>query len=182
MKRLRTAAILALLGTGCFDPLYEDPDPLGEVTWAVCCVSGQVDTCPCDASDGCPSTFRACAAGTCAESLSQSCYSSDQDAGAAGTWDSGTSTGTDAGMVDAGMPMDGGISTDGGTGTDGGISTDAGPAPDAGTQPGDIGYAPCCDPANHQVTTCACPASGCSNPPFTPCASGRCALTGERCG
>lgn len=190
MNRLLTATLFALLGAGCFDPLYEDPDPLGEVTWAVCCVSGQVDTCPCDSPDGCPATFRACAAGTCAESQSQSC-GPGKDGGASSSQDGGA--GTDAGMTDAGgadagmesdggMPFDAGV-MDGGGGTDAGVQdggTDAGTV-DAGPDDPGPAYGPCCDPNTHRVTTCACPSSGCANAPFTPCAYARCALAGERC-
>ncbi|RKH17307.1 hypothetical protein D7X74_12925 [Corallococcus sp. CA047B] len=177
MNRLLPAVLLALLGAGCFDPLYEDLDPLGEVTWAVCCVSGQVDTCRCESPDGCPAAFRACAEGTCAESLSQSCGGFGTDGGMEQSRDAGTGVNTDAGTsTDGGISIDAGTSTD--AGTDGG--TDAGPM-DAG--PGDPGtaYGPCCNPTTHKVTTCACPASGCANPPFTPCAASRCALEGERC-
>ncbi|MGE6761230.1 hypothetical protein ACQKGO_24655 [Corallococcus interemptor] len=174
MKRPVLASLLALLGA-CFDPLYEDPDLLGEVSWAVCCVRNQVDTCPCDDDDGCNASFRACASGTCAASRNDSCPGpSTQDAGGEPT-DSGTT-------IDAGTTTDAGTSTDGGipadAGTDAGVDagTDAGPQPSSG-------YEPCCSPATHRVTTCVCAASGCgSNPPFTPCASGRCALAGESCG
>ncbi|MFB1481850.1 hypothetical protein [Corallococcus sp. RDP092CA] len=180
MKRFALATLVALLGA-CFDPLYEDPDLLGDVSWAVCCVSGQVDTCPCGGEDGCETSFRACASGTCTTSRNESCAGpSTQDAGGMPT-DGGTST--DAGTeVDAGTEMDAGTSTDGGVpgdaGTDAGVDggVDAGPGPSSS-------YEPCCDPVTRRVTTCVCAASGCgSTPPFTPCASSRCALAGESCG
>ncbi|MBN8226692.1 hypothetical protein JYK02_04130 [Corallococcus macrosporus] len=178
MKRIVLASLLALLAA-CFDPLYEDPSLIGEASWAVCCVGGQVDTCLCEEAEVCDTTFRACAAGTCTVSLSQSCGSvqGSQDAGGADT---------DGGVV----IQDGGTATDAGTSIDAGTSTDAGTATDAGTDAGvDAGpqtppsYEPCCDPSTHRVTTCVCAPSGCgSNPPFTPCASTRCALAGESCG
>ncbi|WP_404370898.1 hypothetical protein ACIHQR_11485 [Corallococcus coralloides] len=171
MKRPVLATLVALLGA-CFDPLYEDPDALGEGSWAVCCVRNQVDTCLCEAPHGCDVAFQACAAGTCTPSLRESCESihGTQDAGA----------GSDAGSpTDAGTTTDGGASTeDGGSPTDAGTPTDGGT--DAGTPP--VNYEPCCDPLTHRVTTCRCEPTGCSGAAFSPCASGRCAPNGESCG
>ncbi|RKH70733.1 hypothetical protein [Corallococcus aberystwythensis] len=183
MNRLVLAPLLALLGA-CFDPLYEDPSLIGEASWAVCCVRGQVDTCLCEEPGGCESSFRACASGTCAASLSDSCggVKGSQDAGGVPA-DGGTSVDAGTGM-DAGTSTDGGVSMDAGTSTDGGVDMDAGTdaGTDAGPQPTQ-GYEPCCDPSSHRVTTCHCAPSGCgTSPPFTPCAAARCALAGESCG
>lgn len=195
VKRFVLATLVALLGA-CFDPLYEDPDLLGEVSWAVCCVSGQVDTCPCADGDTCNTSFKACASGTCTASRNDTCAGpSTQDAGGVPT-DSGViiedaGTTSDAGSwSDAGTTSDAGTSTDGGlpgdAGTDAGVDggTDAGM--DGGTDGGpqiNYGYEPCCHPVTHRVTTCACDTAGCGTaPPFTPCASSRCALAGESCG
>ncbi|RKH90020.1 hypothetical protein D7Y21_08100 [Corallococcus sp. AB045] len=179
MKRLVLAPLVALLGA-CFDPLYEDPDELGEVSWAVCCVRNQVDTCLCEDPDGCEIRFQACSAGTCTPSLRDSCETlpGSQDGGS--SFDGGA--GVDAGTTDAGTGIeDGGTSTDAGTSTDGGIDAGVDAGTDAGPPPV-TNYAPCCDPSTHRVTTCRCEATGCSSASFTPCASGRCALNGESCG
>ncbi|RKG96014.1 hypothetical protein [Corallococcus carmarthensis] len=181
MKRLLLATCIALLGA-CFDPLYEDPEALDEASWAVCCVRGQVDTCFCEEASGCEASFRACAGGTCAASLSESC------GGAQGSQDGGGGVNLDGGGTDAGTSTDAGTESDAGTSTDGGVDVDAGTdagvdgGTDAGPQP-PPSYEPCCDPNSHRVTTCRCAPSGCgTNPPFTPCASARCALVGESCG
>ncbi|AFE06574.1 hypothetical protein COCOR_05781 [Corallococcus coralloides DSM 2259] len=188
MKRLVLATLVALLGA-CFDPLYEDPDELGEESWAVCCVRNQVDTCLCEDPDGCEIRFQACSAGTCTASLRDSCETIPGSLDGGQTYDGGA--GVDAGTTtDGGVIIeDGGTSTDAGTSTDGGTDagvdagTDAGV--DAGTDAGPppvVTYEPCCDPFTHRVTTCRCEATGCSSASFKPCASGRCALNGESCG
>ncbi|WP_223646961.1 hypothetical protein [Corallococcus sp. EGB] len=183
MKRFVLATLVALLGA-CFDPLYEDPDLLGGVSWAVCCVRGQVDTCPCDDGDTCNTSFKACASGTCTASRNDSCAGpATQDAG-------GVPNDGGVNIEDAGTPSDAGTESDAGTATDAGASTDGGIPMDAGVDGGvdggpqpSYGYEPCCPPGTHRVTTCVCAASGCgSTAPFTPCSSGRCALAGESCG
>jgi hypothetical protein len=189
VKKSLLPALLSLLAVACFDPLYEDPGDVDALSWAVCCVGGQVDTCACDSQSGCDMPFRACEAGRCMASFSQACTApgANTDGGVSGldggteadggiSIDAGTDGGTDAGT-------DGG--TDGGVdgGTDGGVDggTDGGPQ-DAGPQPTPT-YGPCCDADTNTVTTCACPASGCGAlPPFTPCANRRCVPQGAVCG
>jgi hypothetical protein len=189
VKKTLLPALLSLLALACFDPLYEDPGQVDALSWAVCCVSGEVDTCACDSELGCEVSFRACEAGRCTSSLSQSCDAP------------GIKTDSGVEIQDAGTQYDGGVSTDAGTPTDGGVSTDAGTdggvqdggvdggvqdggtdggTPDAGPPP--ASYGPCCDPDTNTVTTCACPATGCGAlPPFTPCANRRCVAWGEQC-
>ncbi|GMU08497.1 hypothetical protein [Corallococcus caeni] len=185
MNRLVLATLIALLGA-CFDPLYEDPALLDEASWAVCCVQRQVDTCRCEEPGGCERPFRACASGTCAPSPQDTCapVAGSQDAGNDDP-DGGVS-GEDAGSPDAGTPADAGTGTDAGTSTDAGVDAGTDAGVDAGTDAGPPpapSYEPCCDASTHRVTTCRCAPSGCgSSPPFTPCASTRCALAGESCG
>ena len=105
----------------------------------------------------------------------------------------GTATGGGGGSSDGGVIFDGGFA-DGGIsdgGADGGISDGgagggsgggAGGGSGGGTGGGSGGgtggggtgtsFEFCC--LNARVTTCACPLSGCTNSPFTPCPGGGC--------
>lgn len=148
--------LLGFFAAACFDPLYEDGQPLTS-RWVNCCNEGTVNTCFCEDARTCEQTFFACAEGRC--TTNPQCVfpvgggSGTSDAGPSfgggGMWseDAGSITGGGSGTYDAGSPTGGG---------GGSMSS----------------YELCC--VNARVTTCECASSGCSNAPFTPCAGNAC--------
>lgn len=204
MKRALLLSLSVLAIASCFDPLYESGDPLTSGWVLCCpggaidtcfCDSPEALTCrasvfPC--ANGTCSASPTCGAGggSAGGGTATGGGSTTMDAGSAG---GGTSTGggggagagggadggvvTDAGSSDAGA-IDAGSQYDGGIGGGGGSMEDAGSPIGGGTATGGGGgsmptrFEFCC--ASGRVTTCACPASGCVNAPFTPCPGGSC--------
>lgn len=184
---LRVAAVGAVFGLflqACFDPLYESGAPL-EDSWVVCCDAERLTTCLCRDVATCQGSFAVCASGSC--SSAGACgggagggSGTGGGAGGSGGGAAGGGAGSDAGTI-----FDGG--TGGGGGADAGVSdagvSDAGTGGGAGGGTGGGGgvarYEACC--VGGQVTSCLCPASGCTGAGFVPCSGGRCVTVGESC-
>lgn len=83
---LLACAAATLAFAACLDALYEDlPPPAGFTgSWVICCLSGRINTCPCDAGEVCAPELRACATGSCAPSASGSCGGGGSDGGPVG--------------------------------------------------------------------------------------------------
>ncbi len=159
MRRLAAGSFGALLGllisfAPACDPLYE---PAFDGGYKPCCESSRITSCPCVRGESCLFTAQACAGGACV---------------------SPDSTLTCAAL----SPMDSGTVI---PGLDGGVLSDAGAPGDAGS-PGDGGHMPlvtgyilCCEATS--LTSCACLDGVCPSEPFTTCAGGRCAPSGQSC-
>lgn len=105
---LLTCAATTLAFAACLDALYEDIPPTSFTgSWVVCCLSGRINTCPCDAGELCAPELVACSSGACAPSTAGGC-STPADGGHGG--DGGIQPGDggppgDAGQVDAGRTL-----------------------------------------------------------------------------
>lgn len=193
-------AVFGLVAQACFDPLYESGAPL-EDTWVVCCDAQRLTTCLCTDIATCQGSFAVCAGGACTSG--SVCGAGGGAGGGSGTGGGASGGGTGGGAFgggagggsgsDAGTGFDAGTE-DGGTGGGGGFA-DAGAGGGAGGGGGATGggggsatggggggvvqFEACC--VSGQVTSCVCPASGCTGGAFSPCASGRCVPVGESC-
>jgi hypothetical protein len=138
--RRATVALIVLTAFACLDPLYEDGSASG---YFVCCQSGRVGTCACEAGGACLPNFKPCAAGLCSTTLS--CGGTGGGFGFGGGF-SGTGggiSGTGGGSSSAGGSAAGGSTVGGGSaaggaggsgagGSAGGSTFDAGTTFDAG--------------------------------------------------
>ncbi len=196
MKGLRSLFVFALLAAACLDPLYEDGAPLTS-GWVLCCPSGEVSTCFCDEATSCQRNVFPCASGRCsATPFCPAGTGGGAGAGGGAGTGGGAATGGGAGggtatgggaasgggggaTQDAGVAIDGGVEPDagvidGGTGGGAGGGSGGGAGGGAGGGTGGSAFEFCC--VNSRVTTCTCPASGCTNTPFTPCPNGSCVM------
>lgn len=178
LRAIRATVFFSLVAAACLDPLYEEGAPL-DSAWVLCCRGGAVDTCYCDQATSCaPNLFVPCAAGRCATATSfcpgPTGGGTAQDAGVATGGGAGGASGGGAG-TGGGAASDAGVFLDAGTqdaGVGGGAGGGSGGGGGGGGGGGSAAYEFCC--VDSRVTTCACPFSGCTNAPFTPCPGGSC--------
>ncbi|GMU59684.1 MAG: hypothetical protein AMXMBFR34_14470 [Myxococcaceae bacterium] len=170
LRAALVGAVFGLAAQGCFDPLYESGQPLAD-TWVVCCEGSVLGTCLCEDTATCQQAFVACAGGSC--NRGASCGVGGGAGGGGGAAGGGTGGASGGGSGDGG--------TAGGAGGGGGF-LDAGLGGGAGGGTGGGGplrYEPCC--VSGLVTSCQCPASGCTGVSFKPCSAGRCVPSGASC-
>jgi hypothetical protein len=157
--------VALLVASACFDPLFEEGDPL-TAGWVTCCVGSQLQTCQCPEASQCQSKATPCGPGGLCSSTPFCPLLQD-----AGTPLGGGGGGI--GPQDAGVFVDAGNPSGGGVGTGGGVATGGG---GGGGAPPPTRYEFCCEGGH--VTTCACPTGGCAGAPFTSCANGSCIAGG----
>jgi hypothetical protein len=103
-RKLELLLVALLSCAACFDPLYEDGDPLTSAH-VVCCVGGRVTTCFCPEASSCAAPVFPCAGGRCAPTPNCPSAAGGGAGGGGGSLDAGTSS-WDAGSSsgDAGLP------------------------------------------------------------------------------